>query len=128
MNIKTNYPIGDFLIRIKNCVLAGNKYVEAKSTNLVKNTAKTLERAGFLSKVETKNGKIKVLVSYKNKKALLMDLKLISKPGRRVYMSCEDLENHKGPSIYILSTNQGILSSQEALKKRVGGEVIAKVW
>ena len=62
-----------------------------------------------------------------NKKPILSDLKIVSKPGLRVYIEVRDLEKRRKPSIYLISTSKGILSSREAIKQRVGGEIIAEV-
>jgi ribosomal protein S8 len=42
-------------------------------------------------------------------------------------MSVDDIEAIKTPEVYIISTPKGVLSSKQAIKQRVGGEVIAKV-
>ena len=56
-----------------------------------------------------------------------MDIKLVSKPGLRVYKSVEELESIRSPAIYIVTTNKGIMTAKDAVKKRVGGEVIAEI-
>ena len=57
-----------------------------------------------------------------------MDLKLVSKPGLRIYMGADELAAKRGPSYYILSTSKGIKTSREAIKERIGGEVIVEIW
>ncbi len=42
-------------------------------------------------------------------------------------ITADDLEAIKSPDIYILSTPKGVMSGKQAMKARVGGEVIAKV-
>ena len=123
----TNYPIGDFLIRIKNAALARRKRVEVVSSKFIKDVAKTLKEEGFLDKVEEKKGKLIVNISYSHKKPVLMDIKVVSRPGLRIYMGVDDLEKIKRPSIFIISTPKGIISSIKAIKKRIGGEIIAEV-
>jgi small subunit ribosomal protein S8 len=124
----TNYPVGDFLIRIKNAALAYRREVACPSTKLIVAVAEVLKRSGYLSEVEVKEGEIKVSLAYKSKKPIIMDLKLISKLGLRNYMSVDDLRAKRGASIYVISTPLGVLSSKEAIKQNVGGEVIAEVW
>lgn len=58
----------------------------------------------------------------------MINLKLVSKPGLRIYMTADELEKKKGPSIYLISTPLGIISARQAIKSRVGGEVIAEIW
>jgi len=51
----------------------------------------------------------------------------VSKPGLRVYMGVDELGKTKGPTFYILSTSKGVMTSNEAIKKRLGGEIIAEI-
>jgi small subunit ribosomal protein S8 len=134
----TNYSIGDYLIRIKNAAMAGRKETSTPATKANLALAQVLKKLGYLAGVSTKDesasgGKkwkenIICTLAFKHKKAVLMGLKLISKPGLRVYMGVSEIENRKKPSTLILSTPKGIISSLEAKKERIGGEVIAEVW
>ena len=124
----TNYPVGDFLTRIKNAALAGKRIVVVDKTNLTANVAKTLKRMGYLDEVKIIKGSLKVRLTYQSKKPLVNDIKLVSKPGVRIYQNVSDLENYRGLCEFIVSTPKGILSSKEAVKKNVGGEVIAGLY
>ena len=123
----TTYPLGDFLIRIKNSVMAGNKILEAPSTKVIHEVAKTMKKMGYLVDVTKKDDVLSIALAYSNKKPVIMDLKLISRPGYRRYISVGELESFRGPEKYILSTPKGILSSSEAIKTRSGGELIVKI-
>lgn len=122
-----NYPVGDFLIRIKNASLAGRKTVNFPSNKFVISVAKTLMKEGYLREVRVTQESLKVILSYKKKEPIITDIKIVSTPGLRVYMKVEELQKIKSPSIFILSTPEGIMSSKEAIKKKQGGEVIAKI-
>jgi small subunit ribosomal protein S8 len=126
----TNYSIGDFLIRVKNAALAGRKEVIVPMTKISLSAAKVLKKLGYLSEVSTSESKKEIVCSFafKRKKPVLMGLKLISKPGLRIYMGIKEIENRKKPSTLILTTPKGVISSLEAKKERIGGEVIAEVW
>lgn len=124
----TNYTIGDFLIQIKNAAMAEKRELSTQSTKLVKAVAEVLKEAGYLQTVEEKDGLITVELGYYKKQPKLTDLKLVSRPGLRVYKDVDDLETHRGISKFLLSTPAGVMLSKEALKKRVGGEVIAEIW
>ena len=97
-------------------------------TNLTANVAKTLKRMGYLDEVKIIKGSLKVRLTYQSKKPLVNDIKLVSKPGVRIYQNVSDLENYRGLCEFIVSTPKGILSSKEAVKKNVGGEVIAGLY
>lgn len=123
-----NYPVGDFLIRVKNVKLAHNRSIRVRSTKLIKGVAMVLQKLRYLDKVEEKNGYLEAVLTYRKKEPLLIDLKIISKPGLRIYISVDELEKKRGPSTFIISTPKGIMTSKEAIKKRLGGEVIVEVY
>lgn len=53
----------------------------------------------------------------------------VSKPGLRIYSSCEDMPKvRKGLGIAIVSTSKGIMTDKKARELNVGGEVLAFVW
>lgn len=123
-----NYSIGDFLIRIKNTALAGKKEFEVDSTKLIESIAKVLKKEGILTEVKKKSGKLTVKLAYRKKEPTLMNLKIISRPGLRIYMGADELSAIRGPSYFVLSTPKGTMTSLEAIKQRVGGEVIVEIW
>lgn len=97
-----------------------------RKTKFIKSVAEALEREGFLSEVKEDEDDLVVRLAYAKKEPIIMRLDLVSKPGLRIYRSVEELESEKGPEIYIISTSKGVLSSSEAIKKNIGGEVILK--
>ena len=124
----TNYPIGDFIIRMKNAALAGNKDFEVAKTKLIKDACLALKKMGYVEDVKEKDGKLSVSLIFKNKRPLVLGIKLISRPGLRVYKGSDEIGKTRGPSMFLLSTPKGLLNSREAIKQRVGGEIIAEIW
>ena len=122
-----NYTIGDFLIRLKNASLAGSKTCEVPSTKFIKEVAKTLVGEGFLDAIEEVDKKLIMQIAYRKKEPLITNIRLISRPGLRVYMDVGEIEDKKGPSILIVSTSKGVVTSRQAVKKRLGGEIIAEI-
>ena len=130
-NIKetvTNYAVGDFLIRVKNVAMAKNKEIVVKSNKKLVAISEALKKMGFVDSIKNEKGILTVTLTFKNKQPRLMDLKLISKPGLRVYMGVDELEAKKGPSVLLVSTPKGMTSSLKAIKDRLGGEAIAEIW
>lgn len=123
-----NYAVGDFLITVKNASMAKNKVVKTTSTKHIVAIAEGLKKLGYLDEVKKEEDGLKLTLSFKHKKPVLTDLRLVSKPGLRIYLGIDEIEKKKGPSTYLISTPLGIVSSREAIKKRVGGEVIAEIW
>jgi len=123
-----NYPVGDFLIRLKNAAMAERSVVSANKSKLNKAVAEALKKEGFLDEVKEEKDGLTVKLSFRKKEPVLLDVKLVSKPGLRIYMNVEELVAKKGPSVVILSTPLGVLSAKDAIKKKVGGEVIAEIF
>ncbi len=126
-HVVVNYPVGDFLIRVKNAARANLKEVKVHKTKLIASVAEVLKRENFVREIEEDEGIITVYLSYFAKEPVLMDVKLVSRPGLRLYQTVDELEAYKGPEVLIVSTSKGVLSHKEAISKRVGGEVIAKL-
>lgn len=120
--------VTDFLIRIKNAGMAKNKEVEIKLDKYVLAVANALKKVGILDTISKEKDVLKVTLAFKNKRPVLRNLKLVTKPGLKVYRSVSDLEVHKRPSVFLVSTSKGIVSSKEAVKARQGGEVIVEIW
>ena len=122
-----NYPIGDFIIRIKNAARSGQRDVVVKKTKFIYEMAKVLKKEGFLNKISENNGDLTVELATHKKEVVIVDMKLISKPGLRIYADTDELSKRRGVSVLILSTPKGLMSQKEALKNGVGGEVIVEV-
>ena len=127
-------PIADLLTRIRNANSAKHETVEIPASNTKKAICQILLDEGYIKdmKVEDNNhqGTIVITLKYGEKKTrVIQGLKRISKPGLRIYASCEDLPRvMKGLGIAIVSTSKGIMTDKNARKAGVGGEVLAFVW
>lgn len=124
----TNYTIGDFLIQLKNASTSGKTTVSLKNSKFIKSVAKVLKKEKLLSDVKIKDNILTAKLAFHKKKPLFSDIKLISTPGLRIYKGVKELSEHRGISIFILSTSKGIMSHKDALKAGLGGEVIAQIW
>ena len=129
-----NDPIADMLTRIRNAQVAKHESVMIPASNMKKSIAKILLDEGYVNTVETIDdgmaGMIKIGLKYtQNKQAVIVGLKRISKPGLRVYASCQELPKVLGGlGIAIVSTPNGVMTDKEARKLNVGGEVLAYIW
>ncbi len=123
-----NYPVGDFCIRMKNAAMSGQKEFRVPETKLVRAVAEVFRKEKYLDTVTRDEKELVCSLAYRKKEPILLDLKLVSKPGLRIYRNVDELSRHKGASWLVVSTSQGVKSAAEALKKGVGGEVIVEVW
>ena len=79
---------------------------------------------------DNKQGVITITLKYTETGApVITGLRRISKPGLRIYTSCEDMPKvMKGIGTAIVSTPKGVMTDKKARKENVGGEVLAFVW
>lgn len=126
--------IGDMLTRIRNANSAKHETVKIPASNMKKAIAQILVDEGYIKsyKVEEdgKQGVIEIALKYgPNKSQVITGLRRVSKPGLRIYSSCEDMPKvMRGLGIAIISTSQGVMTDKDARKANVGGEVLAFVW
>lgn len=125
-------PIADLLIRIKNAALSGHRTVEAPFSKMKENLAKILLREGYLSKVElggsNKKKNLVLTLAEKEGKNIPLEVKKISKPGRKVYVKAKKVKLlARGLGLVIISTPLGLMTHKEVLKKNLGGEVVCKI-
>ena len=130
----TTDPIADMLTRIRNANSARHITVEIPASNLKLAIAQILLDEGYIKSFEKiedgKQGMIQVTLKYDEKgKRVISGLKRISKPGLRIYVSCEELPQVlNGLGIALVSTSKGIKTDRDARREGLGGEVLAYVW
>lgn len=126
--------IADMLTRIRNANNAKHETVDIPASGVKKAIADILVEEGFVTGYQIiedgKQGTIRITLKYgKGKTKMLQGLKRVSKPGLRVYTSCEDMPRvMNGLGVAIVSTSKGIMTGAKARSLNVGGEVIAFVW
>ena len=126
--------IADMLTRIRNANAAKHDTVKVPASNMKKAIAQILVDEGYIKsfKVEEdgKQGMIEIALKYgQNKSQVITGLRRVSKPGLRIYSSCEDMPKvMRGLGIAIVSTSKGIMTDKDARKANIGGEVLAFVW
>jgi len=125
-------PIADMLTRIRNAAQALVPEVEVRHSGLKENIARILKQEGYIADYNVEGDKvkkIKIKNKYHGKRPVIEGLKRISKPGRRVYVSVDEIPRvRSGLGIAILTTSQGVMTNVEARKKNLGGELICQVW
>ena len=127
-------PIADLLTRIRNASQAKHATVDIPASNMKKAIAQFLVDEGYVKsytvKEDDKQGVITITLKYTdNMQPVITGLRRISKPGLRIYTSCEDMPKVlKGIGTAIVSTPKGVMTDKQARKENVGGEVLAFVW
>jgi small subunit ribosomal protein S8 len=127
-------PIADFLNRIVNAQRVRMDKVDIPASKMKLSIARILKEEGFIKHYkfihDNRQGILRIQLKYDaQRRAAIAGVKRISKPGRRVYVGCDEIPRVlNGLGIAILSTSKGILTDKQARKERVGGELICTVW
>ena len=120
--------LSNLFSKLKNGYLAKkSKIVQQKSKQSI-NILNILIKEGFIKsyKINSKN-QLDIYLKYKKNKSAISEIKRLSKPGKRLYISNKNL-NKKKTGFYIISTSIGILTDLQAKKLNVGGELICKIF
>mgnify|MGYP001065618957 CR=1 FL=1 len=126
-------PISDMLTRMRNSIKAGHLKVDIPSSKMKVSIAKILKDEGFIKNFKIiEDNKQKLLRVYLKYNALnqpaILNMRRISKPGRRVYISAVKLKPvYNNIGVWILSTPKGIITNKAAKKLNVGGEVVCEI-
>jgi small subunit ribosomal protein S8 len=129
-----NDPIADFLTRLRNGLLARKREVLTNCSKMSRRLAEILEQRGYIESFsqETAGPKkqLRVKLRYDSAgKPLAEGFKRVSKPGLRDYKKASELPVVRGGmGIAVVSTSKGVMTSAEAQKQNVGGEVLCTVW
>ena len=123
-------PIADMLTRIRNAINAGNDKVVFPASKLKAAICKVLKEEGYIRsfKVVLK-GKSSICLKVLLKENAIVGLKRHSRPGLRQYRGYREVPRVlSGLGISVVSTSKGVMSSREAKKQHVGGEVLCHIW
>ncbi len=129
-----NDPLGDMLTRIRNAQLRGKSTVSSPASKLRAWVLDVLADEGYIRGYEknaTDNGQGELVISlkYYDGTPVIREIKRVSKPGRRVYMSVKEIPTvRNGLGVSIVSTPKGVMSDANARAANVGGEVLCTVF
>jgi small subunit ribosomal protein S8 len=127
-------PIADMLTRIRNANSARHESVEIPSSRMKLEIARLLLEQGYIAKYRVVPGDpgdvIVIDLKYgRNRERVISGIRRVSKPGRRIYANKERLPKVLGGlGTAIISTSSGVVTSAEAKRLGVGGEVVCFIW
>ncbi|MBA4027655.1 MAG: 30S ribosomal protein S8 [Planctomyces sp.] len=138
-----NDMVSDMVARIRNALANKAKTVEVRNNRVCRGIAQVLRDEGYIESFEhvadprvpaaaspqPAGGSLKLKLKYGPRgERVLTSLTRLSKPGRRVYSTVEDLPRPlQGLGIAIVSTSKGVLSDRKCRTERVGGELLCVV-
>ncbi|WP_104725837.1 30S ribosomal protein S8 [Helicobacter felis] len=129
-----NDIVADSLTRIRNASMRRLEVTELYYAKIVVSILEIFKNRGFITnyQVVQKEGKnfISVELAYDDKgRAVISEIKRLSKPGRRLYKQANELKRFKnGYGVIVVSTSKGVITNEEAYKQNVGGEVLCSIW
>lgn len=129
-----NHPVSDLVARIKNGYLAGKNSISSPVSKLRENILNILKEEGYIlnySKVKTEGAaeKFDIHLKYHYSAPVVNEIEVVSKPGRRIYCHADKIPLVKnGLGMVIISTSKGVLADHEARNKRLGGEILLKIF
>ena len=125
-------PIGDMLARIKNAQVRNHSKVSLPSSKFKAKIADVLKSEGYIIDYKINDDKKpsnEINLKYNSGNPVINTIERISKPGRRIFSSASSLPKiNNGLGIAIISTPQGVMTDVDARKKKLGGEIICKVF
>ena len=129
-------PIADMLARVRNAAMAQHAVTRMPASKIKHNIAKILKAEGYVADVRleespvTKRPEIVVALKYdRDRTCAFRGLKRVSRPGRRVYVGHDRIPRVlSGLGTSILSTSHGLMTDNEARRRKVGGELVCEVW
>ena len=129
------FMIYNDLTKIRNAYAAKHEQVILPYSKLTFNVIKVISKKGYTGEVKKDKDKnsnkeyIKVNLKYNDGVPFIHLLKIISKPGQRIYTQYSDLRKYRqGFGDIIISTSKGIMTGEEAQKNKLGGEIICEVF
>jgi small subunit ribosomal protein S8 len=133
MSLQSTDPIADLLTRIRNAAMVGKTEIRVPTSKLKKVVAEQLVKNNYLADVKVEDGKprgtLVVTLAKDGEDCPITEIARVSKPGRRVYVSSADIPKVKqGRGLVLVSTSQGVMNGTEAVRSKLGGEVLLKVY
>ncbi len=126
--------IADMLTRIRNAQAAGIEKIELPASKTLLAMAEILKEEGYIAAAKAYNHKghrfLRLTLRYDDEGApVIREIQRVSKPGRRVYASAEELPRvRRGYGVAVVSTSQGIMTDKKARAAKIGGEVLCTVF
>jgi small subunit ribosomal protein S8 len=127
-------PIADFLVRIRNGLIADHDEVAMPASNFKAELARILTEQGYIEDYSVEPARVgkvlRVRLKYtEDRKPVISGLERVSKPGRRRYVNADEVPKVLGGmGTAIVSTSRGVMTGHDARRSRVGGELVARVW
>jgi len=126
--MSVNNLLSDSVARIRNGYTSKLKKVYLLRSKFIIKVLDLLLKEGFIFSYSILNDKnlVVYLKYFSNGSSIINDIKLISKPSIKHYVTVKDLWvlNRNYSRVFVISTTKGLLTSKEALNNNVGGKLL----
>ena len=125
------------LTRIQNAQAARKEQVEVPFSKVKYRIATLLKEAGYVAEVERRKRKavkaevdyIDIVLKYSDGMGAISGIRIVSRPSRHIYIKATELRPvRSGFGQAVVSTSKGVMTSKEAKKANLGGEVMFEIW
>jgi small subunit ribosomal protein S8 len=129
-----NHPVSDLVARIKNGYMARKTTISSPVSKLRENILHILKEEGYIlsyskTKEEGAAAKFDIHLKYHYSNPVVNEIQVISKPGKRVYCPADKIPLIKnGLGMVVISTSKGVIADHEARTKKLGGEILLKIF
>ena len=125
----THDSIGDFLTIVRNASKAGKDVCTAQWSKIREGIASILKDEGYIASFEVSGEKAQKIITinmkYMNGVSALTGITRVC----RTYYEYRNIPRVlNGMGISILTTSKGVLKDSDCRAKKVGGEILCKVW
>lgn len=127
-------PISDMLTQIRNAIRIERQSIEIRASKVKAGVCQVLKDEGYIWDWQfvqaTPSQLIKIDLKYGPQgERVVQRIDRVSKPGCRVYQGWKDLKPVlDGMGICVISTSKGVMSDRQARARKLGGEVICRIW
>ena len=133
MSIQTTDPVADLITRIRNAIAVGKTEIRVPTSKLKFAVADKLQKTNYVDTVELEKAEprdiLHIIINKEGENARINEISKVSTPGRRIYAGVAEIPRVKsGRGTVLVSTSKGIMTGQEAVKNKLGGEILVKVW
>lgn len=121
--------ISDALTKIRNASLTKKEEVVVRKTKTVLGILSILKSYEFIEDCAEGDRDVTVRLKYKDEKPAIVGIKRVSKGGRREYLPASKMRPIlSGRGIGIVTTSSGLMTTEQAREKNIGGEHICNIW
>jgi len=127
------YMYTDLLTKIHNAQRAKKISVKMPYSNMDMAVADILVETGFILSAAKKGRApkrvIEIELKYEGDRGAIDTVRFMSLPSRRLYAGYKEMRPvRQGFGVAVVSTPNGIMTSKQARKQKVGGQLLFQIW